>query len=178
MQMLCKPVCDDEGRQVMHTCTHRTGSHNNSMEDIMNVWKRISAAGLAVMIGVMGAGAAAADDAEDVPMIEDGRVNAWDIAAPVVVYCTFEYPDEDDTDLGVLDSVELWSVFINEEDAAQGSLALTVTSEEIDAAGVPADEAVVIATDNGVSLYRGVDGSLTAAGAGYTFTWEFGDQGC
>jgi hypothetical protein len=148
------------------------------MEDSMNVWKRISALGLAVMIGVVGVGAAAADDAEDVPMIEDGRVNAWDIAAPVVVYCTFEYPDADDTDLGVLDSVELWSVFINEEDAAQGSLALTVTSEEIDAAGVPVDEAVVIATDNGVSLYRGVDGSLTAAAGGYTFTWEFGDQGC
>lgn len=144
----------------------------------MNVWKRISALGLAVMIGVVGVGAAAADTAEDVPMIEDGRVNAWDISAPVVVYCIFEYVDEDDTDLGVLDTVDLWSVFINEDDAAQGSLALQVTAEDIAAVGVPTDENTIIASDNGVSLYRGTDGNLIAVGSGYTFSWELGAQGC
>jgi hypothetical protein len=138
---------------------------------------------LFVLALVVGVGAAAADDGDDVPTINDGRVNSWDIAAPVVVYCTFEYPDADDPDAGVFSTVELWSV-VRTDGVDQGSLALEVSAEEIDAAGYSSDADTLIASASGFSLYRASDASLfvtapaDAEGKVYRFSWEFGDQGC
>ncbi len=122
--------------------------------------------------------------AEDEPVpdghIDDGRVNYWDLAAPVAVYCDFDNPDTDDPDYSVFESVDLWG--INSE--GSGYHVLTVTSDEIDEIGYSTDENIEISNEDGFSLNRGTDGSLyvvspaNSEGKVYTFSWERGDQNC
>lgn len=133
---------------------------------------------LALGVGVI----YAEDDSEtmDVPTIDDGRVNSWDIAAPVVVFCEFDYPYADDENMGVFDTMELWGA--TGEDEFQ--LVATVTAQEIEDAGVDADSSTLLVSAYGYSLYRETDGSFTvtaapdADGKVYRFNWSFGDQNC
>lgn len=133
---------------------------------------------LAVLVFAVGVGVISAD--EEVPIINDGRVNSWDLAATAVVYCGFEYPDPDDPDAGVLDHIEVWG--LNPEDYFEQ--VIYITAEEIDEAGVNANASTLLATGNGYSLYRESDGSFTATspadseGKVYSFNWERGDQNC
>jgi hypothetical protein len=134
--------------------------------------------GLAVVVLVVGVGGISAQ--EDVPTIDDGRVNSWDMAARAVVYCKFTYPDAEDTNAGVLDYIEVWGV--NPDDYFEQ--VFTVTAEEIDAAGVNLEVSTLLATAKGYSLYRETDGSFTVTspadseGKVYSFNWERGDQNC
>jgi hypothetical protein len=133
---------------------------------------------LAAVVLTVGVGVISAE--EGVPAISDGRVNSWDLAAPVIVYCQFEYPDPEDRDAGVLDYIELWG--LNGEDYFEQ--VAVVTAEEIDAAGVNAEISTLLVSGSGYSLYRETDGSFTAVapvdpeGKLYTFNWERGDQNC
>lgn len=144
----------------------------------------IAAVAAAVSVGAVSAQQASAQ-AEEVPVItdgaiNDGRVNSTDLAARVIVYCNFEYPDAEDPDAGVLSSVELWGV----NGDGYFEQVLVESAAEIDAVGVPAGSSVVLATNNGFSLYRETDGSFTATAPGdaegkvYLFNWERGDQNC
>ncbi|MCC6616148.1 MAG: hypothetical protein IT320_21940 [Anaerolineae bacterium] len=144
----------------------------------MRNWKMVL---LLVVVLALGVGVVQAqDEEENVPTISDGRVNSWDIAAPVVVYCTFEYPNPDDVNAGVFDTIELWGA--TGEDEFQ--LVATVTADEIEAAGVDAESSTVLTSAFGYSLYRAADGSFTVAAAPdaegkvYSFNWSFGDQNC
>ena len=133
---------------------------------------------LVVATSAIGVGAISAE--EDVPAISDGRVNSWDLAAPVIVYCEFEHPDTSDTDLSILDYIELWGV----NPDGYFEQVLIESAEEIDAAGVPTGTSVLLGSGNGYSLYRETDGSFTATAPGdaegkvYSFNWERGDQNC
>ena len=133
---------------------------------------------LAVLVLAIGVGAISADD--EVPTINDGRVNSWDLAATAIVYCGFEYPDAEDPDAGVLDHIEVWG--LNPEDYFEQ--VIYVTDEAIDEAGVNADASTLLDAGNGYSLYRETDGSFTvtsptdAEGKVYSFNWERGDQNC
>lgn len=98
------------------------------------------------------------------PMIEDGRLNAYDIAAPVALYGS--------------DNIDIYAIGTDGE----GNKILRVTAEEIAAAGVPVDGPVVIAetinpvTGATITLYRLPSGefqlnTLDADGNLYVFMW-------
>lgn len=130
---------------------------------------------------LLGAGAIYAED-EAMPdgHINDGRVNYWDLAAPIAVYCNFDNPDINDPDYSVFESVSLWG--INAE--GSGYHVLTVTSDEIDEIGYTTSENIEIASEDGFTLNRATDGSLyvisplDSEGKFYTFSWELGNQNC
>jgi hypothetical protein len=138
---------------------------------------------LLAFVLTIGVSAIFADEDDSVPMIEDGRVNAWDIAAPVVIYCTFDYPYSDDPDMGVLDTIELWAL-VTIDDNVQGSMVLEVSADTIEEVGYSTDSDTVIASASGFTLVRATDASLyvtapaDAEGKVYSFSWEFGDEGC
>jgi len=131
---------------------------------------------------LLGIGVIYAEEDEPVPdgHIDDGRVNYWDLAAPVAVYCTFDNPDSADPDYSVFESVELWG--INSE--ASGYHVLTVTSAELDEMGYSTEANTEIVSTDGFSLNRGTDGSFyvvspsDSEGKVYTFSWERGDLNC
>lgn len=134
---------------------------------------------LLVVVLALGVGALQAQDAENVPTIADGRVNSWDLAAPVAVYCHFSYPYADDVNMGVFDNLELWGLT-----GDQFELVATVTAAEIKAAGSAPSAPTLLTTARGYSLYREPDGSFTvtaapdAEGKVYSFNWSFGAQNC
>lgn len=112
--------------------------------------------------------------------IKDGRVNSWDVAAPVAVYCRFDHPYADDVDMSVLTSIELLGINY----AGNGELVLSVDAAQIDAVGETPAEDTLIAAADGFSLYRAATGSLyvvgPADGSGnpYLFVWDRGTEGC
>ncbi|MFN8379462.1 MAG: hypothetical protein U0452_12410 [Anaerolineae bacterium] len=114
------------------------------------------------------------------PHISDGRVNAYDVAAPVAVFCKMTYPDRNNTSLkvvnrfnAVLDRVELWGVT---DSTRQFHEIAMVPGSTINATpgtlGVHVD-----AEGYGYALYHNADGSLTVVappdqnGFVYRFTW-------
>lgn len=127
-----------------------------------------------VMALVVGVGAVSADD---VPVIDDGRVNNWELAAPAAIYCTFEQLNPDNLDESTFTGIEVLG--INGEN--NGTLLFDVDAEDI-AASVDAD--TLLASASGYDLYQLESGSFYLAGPAddegkvYSFTWERGDQGC
>ncbi len=115
-------------------------------------------------------GAALADDIDEtLPSIRDGRVNVHDIAAPLVVYCTFEHPDADDPDMSVMSGVEIWA-FVDDEIEQ----VITFSSEALEKSSPG-----LLASGKGYALYLEADSSLTATGPLYAFNWQPGDtEGC
>jgi hypothetical protein len=122
---------------------------------------RVWTVGLLVL--ALGVTAALADEVDDsVPAISDGRVNSLDIAAPLAVYCQFDYPYADDENVGVLDEIEIWA-FVGDE--IQKVISASAADLE-NGAGLIA---------SGYALYLEDDGSLTASGANYAFNWQHGE---
>jgi hypothetical protein len=122
-------------------------------------------------------GVSAEEDTPVVPSINDGRVNATDISAPVAVFCQVTYPFADDVNMGVVSAIELWGL-TNSEDGIFHEIAV-VSSDEI--AAVRALEGAGLVTQNyGYSLYAHADGSLTIVAAPdtegkvYQFSWTPG----
>lgn len=108
------------------------------------------------------------------PTINDGRVNEYDIAAPVAIYDYYAYPYADDVDMGVLDHIEFWGFpwGANDNDIQK---VMNVTAAEINAATPAANASVLVASNAGYSLYKEVDGSLTLVGpSNYVFNWTPG----
>lgn len=113
----------------------------------------------------LGMVASHADDVDpSVPAISDGRVNSLDIAAPLAVYCQFDYP-YDDVNVGVLRSVDVWG-FVGDEIEQVIS---------VPAADLTTADAGLLASQGSYGLYLEADGSLTTAGANYTFNWMPGE---
>ncbi len=128
-----------------------------------------------VVAAVVGVGMVSADD--NVPVIDDGRVNNWEIAAPAAIYCTFEQLNPDNLDETTFTGIEVLQ--INSEN--NGAFLFDIDAEDI-AASV--DEDTLLASASGYDLYQLTTGSLylsapaDSEGKVYSFTWERGDQGC
>ncbi|MFN8529466.1 MAG: hypothetical protein U0670_12710 [Anaerolineae bacterium] len=137
-------------------------------------FKRTLAITMAAVSLIAGAAVYAGDDSTaELPTIHDGRINEFDINATVVIYENYVYPYEDDVNMGVLDSIEFWMV--NSDGLVVK--AMEVPASVITSAEVTGDTSVLIAAENGVALYKEVDGSLTVVGVpqsdgtAYHFNW-------
>lgn len=145
-------------------------------------WIAIAAAAVLTLIVSVG-WVGAADTDTSIPLIADGRVNAWDIAAPVVVYCAFDsYSLEDGTEVSDIQAVNL--VALRYEDGSWENV-VSVSADSLTEAIANADgESALLDSNYGYSLFLNADGSLTATapadaeGKVYDFTWNLGDQGC
>lgn len=133
-------------------------------------------AALTLVASVGWVGAADSTDSS-VPLIADGRVNAWDIGAPVVVYCTFDsYTLEDGTEVSDLQAVNL--VALRYEGGSWENVVSVSADTLTSALTEPRTESVLLDSNEGYSVFLNADDSLTAATAGYSFNWSLGDQGC
>lgn len=131
----------------------------------------VMAAAAVLLLGAMSASAESINPS--IPHFSDGRVNAYDLTAPLAVYCHFNYPDASDVNKGVLDSIEVWG-FEGRSIRQQ----LWVDAETIDAVGVNMNGEQQIAAHNGYALNRTADGGFSVTGANYRFEWDRGAQGC
>ena len=138
---------------------------------------------LVVALFVAGGIVAADDDADNLPVIADGRMNAYDIAAPVVVYCVYEDVGEgDEVWYGDRVGVDLYAQRYT--DGAWESV-LRVPVEDIqDGMADERDEAVELGAQSGFALWLNADDSLTVVapadfeGKTYSFSWDMGGDGC
>lgn len=139
---------------------------------------RLIVALLMVFVLSLSAAVMLADDDEEeiAPLIDDGRVNAYDPAAPVAVYCVYRTEGEG----AVMDRIALLSTHPD----TLGSGILDVTVEDIDDIGYSEDEDTLISESDGYGLYRATDGSFYVVapadfeGKIYTFNWSYGDLNC
>jgi hypothetical protein len=136
---------------------------------------------LALMVGV--GFAAAEDETEDVPVIADGRVNSWEVAAPVVIYCDFEgYSLDDGTEYSVMTQLDLYALPYS--DGAWENVVSVSADALADAMADEREESVLLVGNLGYGLYLNADDSLTATapadaeGKVYNFSWNLGDQNC
>lgn len=114
---------------------------------------------LALGVGVIHA----EEEVMGVALFPDGRVNNWQIDAPVAIYCVFS-GSEDTT---AFERVEVWGL-------ANQKL-LEASAAQINAA----EAATTLTSADGYSLSKLADGSLqVAAPNGYSFTWARGDTNC
>ncbi len=116
-----------------------------------------------------------ADDEVVLPHFTDGRVNAFDINAPVAIFPVYTYPYADDVNMGVLDHIEFWGYVYSGSETIDK--VLNVTSAQLNAADNSAGS-VLVASANGYSLYLEADDTLTLVapvtpdGVSYQFNWE------
>jgi hypothetical protein len=126
-------------------------------------------AALVVMaLGVMAVSAQEDTDTSYLPTIADGRVNLYDIAAPVAIYDVYAYPYADNVNAGVLDRIEFWGL------DTSGSIqkVLQVTTADILNSANDATASTLVASNEGYSLYKETDGSLTlVAPDSYQYNW-------
>lgn len=115
------------------------------------------------VVAVIGVGVIYADDDTSVPTFSDGRVNNWEIDAPLAVFCVFDETD----DGGVFQRVEVWGL--------DSLKLLEASAAEINAA----QGAQVLASADGYTLAALSSGSFeVSAPNGYTFDWQRGDTNC
>lgn len=109
--------------------------------------KKFTIALLVLVLAIVSGSALASDEA---PVFDDGRLNAYDLNAPVAIY-TVDYGDG----LGL----DFWAP-IGYEGA--GKLVLRVTAEDIATVETNPESAIMIAnsTEIGASLYRLPDGTF------------------
>src|SRR5690606_24444103 len=114
---------------------------------------------LALGVGVIHA----EEEVIGVALFPDGRVNNWQIDAPVAIYCVFS-GSEDTT---AFERVEVWGLAnqkLLEASASQINTATTATA---------------LTSADGYTLSKLADGSLqVAAPNGYSFNWVRGDTNC
>lgn len=123
-------------------------------------------------MGVIGVQAEDDDDsAMDDGRVSDGRVNYEDPAAPVAIYCVFEYTDPSDPNLGIFTGIDVLQ--INSEGQGEG---LLYASTDLIAAADPLESAIIAETA-GAGLYLNSDGYSVITPA-YSFSWQPGAINC
>jgi hypothetical protein len=135
-------------------------------------------ASLLLIVGVIAGGSiAAADDDTSLPYFTDGRMNAYDIAAPVVIYCINE-----DVSEGAMQSIDLYAQRYS--DGAWEAVLSVPAADILEAMEVERDEAVELGNEYGYAVWLNTDDSVTvvapadASGNVYSYTWNLDDPGC
>ncbi|MBL8161415.1 MAG: hypothetical protein JNJ61_05465 [Anaerolineae bacterium] len=148
----------------------------------MRKWFIALMAVLALTMAV-GLGAVSADEETTIPLITDGRVNAWDVAAPVVVYCTFEDVTLDDGTIGSeMRSIDLYA--LRYTDGAWENVISVSAEEAAEALTDNDDDSLLVQSNYGYSFFVNGDDSLLVTapadveGKVYAFNWSLGDQNC
>ena len=116
------------------------------------------------LLGVLGVGVIHADEMNGVPVFNDGRVNNWQIAAPVAVYCTFDHTQN--VNVGVFQGIQVWGLSSDQ--------ILNVTAAQIAAA----KGATTLGSADGVTLGTLADGSFQLNAGSYVFDFARGDTNC
>lgn len=122
-------------------------------------------------MGVIGVQAEDDESAMDDGRVNDGRVNYEDPAAPVAIYCVFEYTNPSDPNLGIFTGIDVLQ--INSE--GQGEGLLYASADEI-AAADPL-ETTALAESAGAGLYLNGDGYSVIIPT-YSFSWQPGVINC
>lgn len=108
----------------------------------------------------------------NIPTIDDGRVNKFDISAPVAIYDDYVYPYADNVNEGVLDHIEFWGLVGTDTNIEK---VMNVTEAQLAAVKPSATNHVLVASNDGYSLYMESNGSLTLVGPfNYVFNWTPG----
>ncbi|MBL8132981.1 MAG: hypothetical protein JNL42_14065 [Anaerolineae bacterium] len=144
------------------------------------MFKKLGLSMVAALIMVTGALGASADDTETPPPnFTDGRVNAYDAAAPVAIYETHETIWAEDENgwavqVDVVSGIEVWQWDPTTETAHK---TLYVSVEDIEALIAESDGGdVVLAQMGGAVLNYSDDGTLWLVApntsGSYFFSWE------
>ncbi|MDX2136902.1 MAG: hypothetical protein SF123_02315, partial [Chloroflexota bacterium] len=135
-----------------------------------------------LVLGV-GTGVVAASDDINVPTINDGRVNSFDVATPVVVYCEFDhFSATDGTEWSALTQIDLYALLYS--DATWENVVSVSADELMDAMAAEREDTVLLQGNYGFGLYLNTDDSLTVTappdfeGKTYSFTWTLGSSNC
>lgn len=141
---------------------------------------------LAALFAVIGVGVIQAQGNENgVPVFSDGRVNNWQIAAPVAVYCVFDHTQ--DINVGVFQQIEVWGLNSNELlhataadiAAAQATFTKATTTSTRSKIATTTSTMATLDSADGYTLSLLKDGSFqVSAPDGYTFNWMRGDTDC
>lgn len=116
-----------------------------------------------VSFAAFGVGVIHAEDDVNVPHFTDGRVNNYQIDAPVAIYCVFDRGG----DGAVFQNVEVWGL--------NGEKLLNATAAQIAAA----EDGAVLDSAWSYTLTKLTGGSFNVtAPNGYSFTWARGSFDC
>jgi hypothetical protein len=130
---------------------------------------------IAMLVLALGVSVAFADEPDNqIPYINDGRVNSWELAAPAAVFCQYEYDDPIAPSEILFDRIDVYNT-------NSGQLLFSIPQEVLENSF--ANEPV--AQQDGFSLYQPQPGAFTVTlnaptgdGNVYEFSWERGDQNC
>ena len=137
---------------------------------------------LVAVFAVIGVGVIHADNDNGIPVFGDGRVNNWQIAAPVAVFCVFDHTE--DVNVGVFQQISIWGLDNNE--------ILHASAADITAAQAAFNKVAlkskVVTTNTSMATLDSADGYTlgllndgtfqVSAPSGYTFNWKRGDTDC
>ena len=130
---------------------------------------------LAAFFTVIGVGVIQAQGEENgIPIFSDGRVNNWQIDAPVAVYCVFDHSE--DVNVGVFQQITVWGLNSNE---LLYATAADITAAQASLSQVNTSATTTLAAADGYSLSQLSNGSFeVSAPNGYVFNWQRGDTNC
>lgn len=130
---------------------------------------------------MVGAATVQADDTPLIPSFADGRLNAFDAGAPLILYYTHDTVAGIWDDTGLPTEYEVFSgieVLRWDNDTESSSLVMQISADELKDAIANTTEDSLIAEVNGVTLNYSASGWLwvTSApdseGKVYSFSWE------
>jgi len=132
------------------------------------------------MFAVIGVGVIHADEDNGIPVFGDGRVNNWQIDAPVAVYCLFD--NTENVNVGIFQQIAIWGLNNNEllhASAADINAAeAKFTSLKPTSKSKPVTMMTLDSADGYTLSLLKDDTFQVSAPNGYVFNWKRGDTGC
>ena len=130
---------------------------------------------LAALFAVIGVGVIQAQgEMNGIPVFSDGRVNNWQIDAPVAVYCVFDHTE--DVNVGIFQQITVWGL---NNDELFHATAADISAAQASFSKVNAPTTTTLAAADGYTLSLLSDDTFqVSAPNGYVFNWQRGDTNC